>query len=74
MKKGDNSYKELIDLRARVINDFKKYFKIVQSIEPDFDFETYIKDSEYYDKTIIVDKHTLKYTGKTIKEIIKLMM
>lgn len=74
MKKGDNSYKELIDLRARVINDFKKYFKIVQSIEPNFDFETYIKDSEYYDKTVIVDKHTLKYTGKTIKEIIKLMM
>lgn len=74
MKKGDSSYKELIDLRARVINDFKKYFKIVQSIEPNFDFETYIKDSEYYDKTVIIDKHTLKYTGKTIKEIIKLMM
>lgn len=74
MKKGDNSYKELIDLRARVINDFKKYFKVVQSIEPNFDFETYIKDSEYYDKTVIIDKHTLKYTGKTIKEIIKLMM
>ena len=39
-----------------------------------FNLQNQTKDSEYYDKTIIVDKHTLKYTGKTIKEIIKLMM
>lgn len=74
MKKGDESYKELIDLRARVINDFKKYIKLVQSMEKNFDFELYMKNSEYYNKTVMVDRHTMKYSGKLISNLIKLMV
>lgn len=73
MKKGDKDYKDLIDLRARVINDFKKYIIVVQKLEENFDFEQYIKNSEYYDKTVVIDKHTMKYTGSVIKNMIKLM-
>lgn len=73
MNKDDDEYKRLIDLRARVLNDYKKYISIILKVEKDFDFETYMKNSEYYNKTIVVDKHTMKYTGSTIKELIKLM-
>lgn len=73
MKKDDNEYKELIDLRARVINDFKKYMTIVQNTEENFDFEQYMKNSEYYNKTVMIDKHTMKYSGKLIKDMIKIM-
>lgn len=73
MKKDDDEYKELIDLRARVINDFKKYMEIVQNSEENFDFEQYMKNSEYYNKTVMIDKHTMKYTGKLIKDMISIM-
>jgi hypothetical protein len=73
MDKEDEDYKDLIDLRARVINDFKKYMKIVQNYEKNFDFEQYMKNSEYYNKTVMVDKHTMKYTGTLIKDLIKVM-
>lgn len=73
MDRDNDEYKKLIDLRARVLNDFKKYIAIVQKYDKNFDFEQYMRNSEYYNKTIVVDKHTMKYTGNTIKEIIKLM-
>lgn len=73
MNEDNDEYKKLIDLRARVLNDFKKYITIVQKYDKNFDFEQYMRNSEYYNKTIVVDKHTMKYTGNTIKEIIKLM-
>lgn len=73
MKKADKDYKDLIDLRARVINDFKKYIALVQKAESNFDFEQYMKNSEYYNKTIMVDKHTMKYTGRVIKDVMNLM-
>lgn len=72
MKNSDSTeYKELIDLRARILNDFSTYFKLIKSIDPQFDFTEYIKNSEYYNKTIIVDNSTLKYSGKLIKDFIK---
>lgn len=71
MKKGDSSYKELIDLRARVLNDFKKYFKIVMEKEPDFNFTEYFQNSEYYNENIIIDNSTLKFTGSLIKKFLK---
>lgn len=74
MNKADDEYKKLIDLRARVLNDYKKYLSVILKAEKEFDFETYMRNSEYYNKTIVVDKHTLKYTGATIKELIKLMV
>lgn len=74
MKKDDKEYKKYIDLRARVLNDFKKYFKIVLDNDPEFNFTEYFKKSEYYNGNIIIDNSVLKYTGKMIKEFIKMIL
>lgn len=70
MKKDDEEYKPLIDLRARVLNDFKKYFKQISEDDPDFNFDEYYKKSEFYDSSITIDKSTLKYSGSVIKDLI----
>jgi hypothetical protein len=70
MKKSDDEYKQFIDLRARVINDFKTYFKVVCNIEKDFDFSEYYQHSEYNINVVKIDNTTLKYSGKTIKKVL----
>lgn len=71
MKKNDTTYKSLIDLRARVLNDFKKYIRVVLKSEPDFDFAEYFKGTDYYNGNIVIDNSTLKYSGNLIKKFIK---
>ena len=67
-KVDDKQYKKYVDLRARVLNDFKRYIKVVMIREKNFDFEEYYKNSEFYTKTVKVDRNTMKYTGKLIKD------
>lgn len=71
MKKNDESYKELVDLRARIINDFKKYMKEVLKADPGFDFGKYFKDSEYYNGSVSIHSSTLKYSGSLIRSFLK---
>lgn len=71
MKKDDERYKVIIDLRARVLNDFKKYFKAVLKEEKEFNFTEYYKNSEYYDSSITIDNTTMKFIGSLIKKIPK---
>lgn len=71
VKKEDSQYKELIDLRARILNDYTTFFKVVVSIEPDFDFSKYLKSTEYYNKSVKIDGSTLKYSGSYIKKAIQ---
>lgn len=71
MKKEDENYKKFVDLRARVLNDFKKYFKIVLEKEPDFDFAAYFQKSEYYNGNIIIDNSILRFTGRLIKKFLE---
>ncbi len=59
------------DLRARILNDFKKYLKKVVENDPEFDFVVYFKKSRWNDKTIFIDAQTIKYTGKIIAAIVK---
>ena len=66
--RSNKKYKELIDLRARVLNDFKKYFKIVCAAEKDFDFMEYLKTTEYYTKRMEVDYEMLRAIGKIISQ------
>ena len=61
--------KELLDIRARVLNDFKKYLTKILSIQSDFSFSDYYKNSEYYDSSISIDKNTLKWSGKLLKSV-----
>lgn len=65
-RKSSKKYKELIDLRARVLNDFKKYFKIVAVNDPKFDFMAYLKTTEYYTKRMEIDYKTMEGIGKII--------
>ena len=67
--KTKNKRKELLDIRARVLNDFKKYLTKILSIEPDFSFSSYYQNSEYYDASINIDKTTLKWSGKLLKSV-----
>lgn len=71
MDHEDANYKKLIDLRARVLNDFKKYFKVVLDKEPDFNFYEYYKKSEYYDGNIIIDNKIVKITKNLILRFLK---
>jgi hypothetical protein len=71
MKKDDPDYKSLIDLRARVLNDFKKYFKIVSGLDKDFNFEKYFQQSDYYNANIKIDNSTIKYAKSVIKNFFK---
>ena len=61
--------KELLDIRARVLNDFKKYLTKILSVQSDFSFSDYYKNSEYYDSSISIDKNTLKWSGKLLKSV-----
>jgi len=62
MKSKNETYKKAINLRARILNDFKKYFKIVSKQDSTFDFGSYYENSEYGSYTI--DGQTLKNVGK----------
>lgn len=59
------------DLRARILNDFKKYLKKVVEADPNFDFVVYFKKSRWNDRTVFIDAQTIKYTGKIIAAIVK---
>lgn len=71
MNKDDEEYKKLIDLRARVLNDFRKYLKIVLEQDKEFNFTEYYKNSEYYDSSIVIDNTTMKFIGDLLKKIPK---
>lgn len=66
--------KQLLVLRAWVINDFKKYLAIVLKHDSKFNFTRYFEKSEYA-KRLKIDKRTLKYTYEylvsNIKNILK---
>jgi len=73
MDRRDERYTKLMNLRARVLNDFKKYFKVVLEAEPDFDFADYFKKSEYNNATIRIDHSVIKVTAKAIATFLKLI-
>lgn len=56
-KKKDQN---LINLRSRVLNDFKKYLNKVMENDPTFDFTDYYTGSMYADNNIKIDKTLLK--------------
>ena len=48
--------------RARVLNDFNKYIKVVLKSQPEFNFAEYYEDSQFY-------PHTIEVKGSTIDSI-----
>ncbi len=73
MKKTDKEFKTLMDLRARVLNDYSTYFKIIKQKEPNFDFVNYLRGTEYWNKTVTIDGSTLRYSGNYIKKALQLL-
>lgn len=69
-KKDFKNKDEYIKLRARILNDFKKYLSTILKDEKDFNFSEYFNNSKYYDKSISIDQHTIKWTAKSLKSII----
>lgn len=45
--------------RARILNDYNKYIKVILAAEPDFNFGEYYQQSQFYPHTIEVKKSTL---------------
>lgn len=66
-KKND---KELVNTRARYLNDFKKYLKVLTNNDRSFNFTEYYQQSPFNDAMIQIDKNTLKYGWKALKYII----
>lgn len=59
--------KELVKIRARVLNDFHKYLKIVLKGDKQFNFSNYYQRSEFCDDSFVITAPTLKHAGKYAK-------
>ena len=62
--------KKLIDTRALMINDFKKYLKVVIENEPNFNFEHYYKESDYNSNIIRLTRNSVKGIALLIKSLL----
>ena len=70
-KNGKTKSTNEIKVRARFLNDFKKYLKIVNTNEPDFNFTGYYEQSPFNNALIKINKSTLKFGFEALKYIIK---
>ena len=59
-----------VKARAFAINDFKTYLKLLQSVEPEFDFVEYYAASEYDKKIINIPKTTIIGIKKLMRTIL----
>lgn len=66
--KNDDNVNDYQVIRARVLNDFNKYIKMI----PGFNFTEYYNNSPFSDANIKIDKHTLNYSIKYLRDILKL--
>lgn len=73
IKKDKGEFKTYMDLRARILNDYSTYFKVIKKADPDFDFMEYLKGTEYWNKSLMIDGSTLKYSGSYIKKALQLL-
>ena len=72
-KRDKTNTKKLTDIRARVLNDFHKYIKVVLKDDKHFNFSNYYQRSEFSDDSIVIKSPTLKYTGKYAKDILRML-
>ena len=65
--------KELLDVRARVLNDFHKYLAFVNKYDNSFNFSEYYDNTPFSDAEIKIYKDTIAGIGKIVKSISKLI-
>lgn len=68
--KFSSNKSDYIKTRARVLNDFNKYLKIVLAKDNNFNFAKYYEDSPFYHNTIEVKNTTLSSIKKIINSIL----
>lgn len=61
--------RDLIKVRARILNDFNKYLKMVSRYDKKFNFTEYYNNTPFSDAVMIIHKDTLTGIGKLIKNI-----
>ena len=59
-----------IKTRARILNDFNKYIKVVLKEEPNFNFAKYYEESQFYPHTVEINKSTLSKLKDIVNYII----
>ena len=59
--------KELVKIRARVLNDFHRYLKVVLKNDRQFNFSNYYQRSEFCDDSFVITAPTLKHAGRYAK-------
>lgn len=69
-KQGKEKSVEELKVRARFLNDFKKYLKLVVANDKTFNFAEYYERSPFNDAIIQIDNSTLKYGWKAFKQIL----
>lgn len=65
-EKKDEYYK----IRSRILNDFNKYLKQVQSIDDNFNFTEYYNNTPFSDASVKIDKYTLQYVKEILAKLI----
>lgn len=70
-KQGKDKSKDELKVRARFLNDFKKYLKIVVDNDNTFNFGEYYEQSPFNDALIKINNSTLKYGWEALKYMIK---
>jgi hypothetical protein len=71
-KKTTKDKDEFIKVRARILNDFNKYLKMVNKEDKNFNFTEYYNATPFSDATVKIKGSTLKYTLKYLKDAILL--
>lgn len=66
--------KELYKVRARLINDFKKYLDIILNEDSNFNFTKYYEDTPFSDATIKIDKTTLHQGALLFRNLMGIML
>lgn len=70
-KQGKDKSKDELKVRARFLNDFKKYLKIINNNDPNFNFTEYYEQSPFNDALIQINKSTLKFGYEALKYLVK---
>lgn len=59
-----------IKTRARVLNDFNKYMKVVLKAEPSFNFSEYYEGTQFYHNSLSISGGTIKSAISIIKSVL----
>lgn len=68
--KNDGKKESYMKCRARILNDFNTYLKMILNIEPSFNFDEYFKNSPFNYAITKINRSTLKYSIDIMKQLL----